>query len=75
MADILKGNYKAPIVEDTKTQDQDENTPEQKNEDKLKEEFEAAALKKLGGSIAFVKKPGSKFVWGIKEDGKGDKNE
>ena len=58
MADILKGNYKL-------------------NQDKLKQtrlgdskslesEFEASALEKLGGSIAFVKKSGS-FVW------KGDK--
>lgn len=72
MADLLKGNYKAPTIEGTKTKD--EKTPEQKKEDKLKEEFEAAAFEKLGGSIAFVKKPGSKFVWGSK-DNKEDKNE
>ena len=72
--DVLKGNYKVPVVEDSKTND--ENVSGQENKDRLQEEFEAAALKRLGGSIAFVKKPGSKFVWGNKDDkNRGSKNE
>lgn len=56
MEEILKGNYKAPGVKI------EEKTPE-KGTDTLGEEFEAAALKKLGGSITFVKKKGSGFTW------------
>ena len=55
-SDILKGNYKIPDLEDRI------NMPEDMKKMSLGEEFEAAALKKLGGSITFVKKPGS-FVW------------
>lgn len=55
-SDILKGNYKIP---DPKEKCDD---PEDKKEASLEEEFEAAALKKLGGSITFVKKSGS-FIW------------
>ena len=73
MDDALKGNYKVPVVDDAKT---DKKIPEQESKDKLQEEFEVAALKRLGGSIAFVKKPGSKFVWGNKDDKNGrNKNE
>ena len=55
-SDILKGNYKIPDLEEKF------NDPEDKKGASLEEEFEAAALKKLGGSITFVKKSGS-FVW------------
>lgn len=57
--DILKGNYKIPKIEKSVEQ------PE-KHQDSLEQEFEAAALKALGGSITYVKKTGS-FIW------KGDK--
>mgnify|MGYP001595295441 CR=1 FL=1 len=53
--DILKGNYKIPDVE------QKIEKPEDK-QDSLEQEFEAKALKALGGSITFVKKKGS-FIW------------
>ena len=62
MSKILKGNYQAPEVTETKKD-------EENKDEVLKDEFEAANLQKLGGSIAFVKKPGSSFVW----DGKSDK--
>lgn len=53
--DILKGNYKIPDLEEkVKT--------ENKQLGSLEQEFEAAALKSLGGSITFIKKTGS-FVW------------
>lgn len=58
MSDILKGNYKL---------NQDQLKQKRPGDSKsVESEFEASALEKLGGSIAFVKKSGS-FVW------KGDK--
>lgn len=54
MDDILKGNYKVPELEDA-------DAPTEEEPVSLEEEFEAAALKKLGGSITFVKK--DKFTW------------
>ena len=57
MDEILKGNYKVPNLEDTSAP---------KKPVSLEEEFEAAALRKLGGSITFVKKG---FTWrGDKKD-------
>jgi len=55
-SDILRGNYKIPDLENKI------DMPEDTKETSLGEEFEAATLKKLGGSITFVKKSGS-FVW------------
>lgn len=54
MSDLLKGNYKvARPVTDTKA------------EPTLEETFEREALKRLGGSIAFVAK--GKVIWGEDE--------
>ncbi|OGM98927.1 MAG: hypothetical protein A2915_03105 [Candidatus Yanofskybacteria bacterium RIFCSPLOWO2_01_FULL_41_34] len=59
MDKILKGNYKIPGLKDT-------DAPKEEKPVSLGEEFEAAALKKLGGSITFVKKD---FTWrGTKDD-------
>ena len=51
MSDFLKGNFKA------------KRSVQQRQDKKgdLNEDFERAALKRLGGSIAFVSKKG--FVW------------
>ena len=51
MADILKGNYKVarPVSDQQKPVT-------------LEEEFEREAIKRLGGSIAFVSK--RKVIWG-----------
>ncbi|GEM_PF-7108000 len=60
--DILKGNYKVTELEKKiqKPEDQDSS---------IEQEFEAAALKALGGSITYVKKSGS-FIWNgdVKKD-------
>lgn len=53
--EILKGNYKIPNLEK-------KIETENKQPESLEQEFEAAALKSLGGSITFVKKTGS-FIW------------
>jgi len=53
MDEILKGNYKVPGLENAGTSMEEKPVS-------LKEEFEAAALKNLGGSITFVKKD---FTW------------
>lgn len=59
MDEILKGNYRIPALEDTSTSKEEKLVS-------LEEEFEAAALRKLGGSITFVKKG---FTWrGDKKD-------
>lgn len=63
--DILRGNYKIPNLKEKLNQPTKATT-----EKTLGEEFETAALKKLGGSITFVKKSGS-FVW----EGKDKKSE
>lgn len=63
---VLKGNYNPPAIE----------VPEDKKEDfGLSEKFEAEALKKLGGSITFVRKPGQKFVVGGEKKDEENKNE
>ena len=51
MSDFLKGNFKA------------KRSVQQRQDKKgdLNQDFERAALKRLGGSIAFVSKQG--FVW------------
>lgn len=53
MADVLKGNFKTtkPV------------TLEEKTDETLEERFEREAMKRLGGSIAFVSK--KKIVWDV----------
>ena len=59
MDKILKGNYQVPGLENT-------GVPTEEKPVSLEDEFEAAALRKLGGSITFVKKG---FTWrGDKKD-------
>ena len=53
MDEILKGNYKVSDLGKT-------GVPTEEKPVSLEEEFEAAALRKLGGSITFVKKG---FTW------------
>lgn len=48
----LKGNYELPVGGKGKT----------RRKKGIRQEFEERALEKLGGSIAFVMKPGT-FVW------------
>ena len=61
MDEILKGNYKVPNPVSAGETAKDKMAS-------LEDEFEAAALKKLGGSITFVKKG---FTWrGEKKDAK-----
>ncbi|MDP3954697.1 MAG: hypothetical protein Q8Q06_04805 [bacterium] len=68
MKDLLKGNYKVPPAKET-----DESKESAvSSEETLEEKFEAAALKKLGGSITFVKKKKTPFVWGGNEDKKNE---
>lgn len=59
MSDVLKGNFKTKKVV----------KPSDAREQSLEEQFEKEALKKLGGSIAFVSK--RKVMWdmGEKKDG------
>ena len=52
MSDVLKGNFKTKRPVATKAA----------SEKTLEEKFENAALKRLGGSIAFVSK--RKVMWG-----------
>ena len=56
MPRIQKGNFetKNPV------------TTGEENEKTLEEQFERAALKRLGGSIAFVSK--KKVMWELKQD-------
>lgn len=63
MSDLLKGNYKvARPVTDVKA------------EPTLEQQFEREALKRLGGSIAFVAK--GKVIWGEDEPAQtGDKKD
>jgi hypothetical protein len=58
MANVLKGNFstKKPVAAD------------QKAPESLEERFEREALKKLGGSIAFVSK--KKVTWTMDDDQK-----
>ena len=57
MPEFLKGNFKTRRIVQ---QDQD-------SSDRINEEFERTALKRLGGSIAFVSRKG--FIW------EGDEND
>jgi len=50
MSDLLKGNFKVNKAID-----------DQKSESTVEEQFEREALKKLGGSIAFVSR--QKVMW------------
>ena len=70
MSDILKGNFKTEKKVQVETDDiNDKNS--------LEDQFEQEALKRLGGSIAFVSK--KKVMWSEKdnenksEDGKSEK--
>ena len=60
MSEILKGNYKVPNPVNT-------DKPAEDKPVSLEDEFEAAALRKLGGSITFVKKG---FTWRGEKGGK-----
>ena len=63
MSDIMRGNFKPQ-----------KNVEVPKNEDDLTAQFEREALKRLGGSIAFVSK--KKFIYGTgHEDDKAKMNE
>ncbi|PJE51042.1 MAG: hypothetical protein COV29_02090 [Candidatus Yanofskybacteria bacterium CG10_big_fil_rev_8_21_14_0_10_36_16] len=63
---LLKGNYNLPKKKEGKEK------KDREKDKSLEEEFEAAALKKLGGSITFVKK-GKGFVHGTKtKENKGE---
>ena len=70
MSGLLKGNFKTKKkVELDESKDKDENS--------LENQFESEALKRLGGSIAFVSK--KKVMWSVEdnenksEDGKSEK--
>lgn len=52
MAEFMKGNFKTK---------KDVELKEAEKKDRLEEQFERTALKRLGGSIAFVSKKG--FTW------------
>ena len=62
MKNLLKGNYENP-----KKPEGNENSGTENRESSLEEEFEAEALRQLGGSITFVKKSNS-FIWRGDED-------
>jgi hypothetical protein len=55
MSDVLKGNFKTKQVV----------TAKEKGDESLEDRFEREALKRLGGSIAFVSK--KKIMWDAKE--------
>jgi hypothetical protein len=56
MSDLLKGNFqtKTPVTDAPAKQES------------LEERFEREAMKRLGGSIAYVSK--KKVMWGLKTD-------
>ena len=58
MPDILRGNFKTKNPVSTKSE----------GEKSLEDKFEKAALKRLGGSIAFVSK--RKVMWDAKDTSK-----
>ena len=59
MSDLLKGNFKtAKAVADT---------PPAEDADDLESQFEREAMKRLGGSMAFVAK--KKVAWSLDDDG------
>lgn len=62
MSDLLKGNYKLT-----------RNIEDEKAEPTVEQQFEREALKKLGGSIAFVAK--HKVMWDKTESQKSDPDE
>jgi hypothetical protein len=55
MSDVLKGNFKTKQVV----------TAKEKGKESLEDRFEREALKRLGGSIAFVAK--KKIMWDAKD--------
>ncbi len=64
MNELMKGNFK--VKNKVKDEEQENSTNE------LEEEFEMEALKRLGGSIAFVSK--KKVIWENKESLSGGEN-
>ena len=58
MSNVLKGNYQTKKVV----------AVDQKKEESLEDRFERDALKRLGGSIAFVSK--KKVTWSVDDDQK-----
>jgi hypothetical protein len=58
MSSVLKGNFTTRKPVET----------EQKAQESLEDRFEKEALKKLGGSIAFVSK--KKVTWTLDDEGK-----
>mgnify|MGYP001192552664 CR=1 FL=1 len=61
MADLLKGNFEpAKAVEDEAKPDED-----------LESRFEREAMKRLGGSMAFVAK--KKIAWSLDDDPESEK--
>lgn len=62
MSDLLKGNFKPakPVADAPKPQ-----------EDDLESRFEREAMKRLGGSMAFVKK--KKVAWSLDDEPEGGK--
>jgi hypothetical protein len=57
MSDVLKGNFKTKA---------DVSVSESDDPDRLEDRFEREALKRLGGSIAFVRK--KKVKWADRAD-------
>jgi hypothetical protein len=57
MPNVLKGNYKAKI---------EINVQAKTSAETLEDRFEREALKKVGGSVAFVAK--KKVTWSLPED-------
>ncbi len=60
--ELLKGNYKIPPEQEKMCEEGESKEPDTTTGDPLQQEFEAAAIKKLGGSITFVKDRGG-FTW------------
>ena len=58
MRKLLRGNYR--LNKSVKARSR-------KGKRNISDEFEAKAIEKLGGSIAFVSKPG--FLWSGKDEG------
>lgn len=64
MNSVLRGNYTLPNNDDAEHRP---NKPEESPAQRLEKEFEAEALRHLGGSITFVKKSAT-FTWRKEKD-------
>lgn len=62
MNNVLKGNFRTEKTVEVDTE----------KEESIEERFEREATKRLGGSIAFVKK--KKVVWDVVDDASSDGN-